>query len=195
MILLSERPNQEVKFLMAPRNYTAIYNQLALMLPPDLMALFAKPMQKGHSTVWFANINRNQVSGNAISYDQLTEDQKNEVADILEIAQTKVSSVLQKNPQAQEWVEELFVLPSTDSIKVFQTSNGLMVNLTEWGSRLLNASDALNPFTTVIRRPRPNRAKVIIQATFTNGSIADNKPFFFKIHNVVKQFKTNHQPS
>lgn len=191
MIYIAEKANSRVKFLLAPRNYTGLYNQLRQFLPEHLLALFAKPIQKSNATAWYADVSEDHISGSFRAYNQLSDEEKNEVSDFLENRQREMASIFEDKVNFNPLFKDLFTIPEEESIYVAQTAEGLQAFMLEWGCQLAAATSEANPLTRIISRPRPSKTKVEIVARNADGTIAANKAFTFEVNSFPKTFTTN----
>lgn len=160
-------------------NHQAVYNKILQLLSAQQdLRLFARPNIIGNHTTWMVDM---PEESSIRHFDQLSEEEKDTVADYLDDAKKKIPAILKSEPELARILNELFIVPSTKDIKVLATSGGgLQPVLTQWGYKTSDLSSSVDPLSFVIQRPRTTTAKVIIELRYTDGSQAADKVFYIE---------------
>ncbi len=190
MLLLAETSKRDVKYLLAPQNYTGLYNKIKSIMPQHY-SFFAKPVVKVNSTNWFFESTQNYKKSDVQSYESISEEQKDLVSDIIEDLKPELLKILKKEPEFKGIADSFFEITSKKDIKVIVTEIDPIVILTHWGCRPSTASSDSDPVSTVVKRPKPNRTNVVIDVKYSDGSIASEKTFYFDYNKLNKKSKTN----
>jgi len=194
MITLHETKNTEVNFILAPENYTGLYNKLEQHLPKELMQFFAKPVKSGTRTKWYIEDNVKYNKNDIKSYDSLDEQQKNMVSDYIEHIKPQIENILSRNRYFEQNSYAFFVIPETKNIKVILTEFEPIIILTQWACKSNSIVTTVDKLKAVINRPKPNREKIIVLVKYTDKSIALNRQFYFEytgFQTVQLKSKTN----
>ncbi|MCC5944178.1 MAG: Ig-like domain-containing protein [Bernardetiaceae bacterium] len=189
MLLLSENQNSEVTQVLQPRNYTQIYNKLKSILSPNEILLFARPDTYSSITRWSAeNYGR---SDKFKSYEMLDEEQKDEVADAIAQLRADIGIKLKEHKEFRNIYKDLFLLPSVQDIKVIETETGIQPVFTQWACKSNEVTALEDPLSILINRPRSNRARVLIQAQYADGTLATEKELFIDYRGREMKISTN----
>lgn len=190
MILLSETSKHDVRYILAPRVYLALYNKIVTILPEDYI-FFAKPQAKTTTTSWYIEKDIAYTKKDIKNYDSLSNPEKDLVSDYIEELKPRLLKVLEHEPEFKDIASSFFEIPSTEDIKVIITEQNPIVVLTQWGCVYNNVSTDTDPITTVVNREKPNRANVVVEINYSDGSVASEKEFFFDYKSLSKKNKTN----
>lgn len=206
---LSETQNNKVNFLLHPHPYRQLYNRLKdiVLKNNNYYLFFAQPDVMDDTTNWateFKEIDTAFGNRGVKSFDSLTDDEKNDIADYIEDMvgekdkdtgkikrKGKIAQILSKDNTFQNLWEEIFLVPAASDIKVVKTEEGIIPILTQWGCKSNETTSHIDPLSVIINRPRPNRAKVIIQVFYTDGSKATDKLFYIEYLGASIKCKTN----
>jgi hypothetical protein len=191
MITLSELPNQKFTFVLRPHNYTQLYNKLKTLLPYSAYSFFARPDIGSESNIWSLENSFDLNRSDILLYDELTDEEKDSVADYIEDKKKSILEVLKQNNELRGIAEQFFNIPSQDSIKVFKDEIGLSVVLTQWGCKSNEVNSEIDSLSTVISRPRITTSKVVVDFYYTDGTKAIDKIFYIENFSKESKLKTN----
>lgn len=191
MIKLSETENHSVIALLQPRNYTGVHNKLSQLLTKDESVFFSRPEPKGYNTVWWCTADAPASDVKILYYDQLTQNEQDEVSDILEDQKAQLTSKLSRESEFIDILENLFTIPSNDDIAVLKSEMEFHPVLTRWGCKLANTLSEVDPLKLVIERPRPKRPVVTVKHQYSDGLVMAEEKFVYGFRNIEKQYKSN----
>jgi len=188
MIQIAKIKNIEVDFLLAPRNYTLLYSRINTLVP-----LYAKHFSKPHSdssfTTWY--LEGNLPQGKLTTFDELNEDDKANVSDLIESIENNISEILKKDTEFKEFFHSLFFVPSFSNIHIVLTEAEPFVVFSGWGCVSNSATSSPNAFKIAQNYPKPNRSRVLVEVVYSDGDIAKNKELYFSYKDSQKIIKTD----
>lgn len=196
MILLTKTKNIDVRFLLSPHNYTWIYNVLKENFHPnnlEYLTFFAKPTVVADTTKWFHDTNE-KISGSKIkSFDDLSEEDKDNASDLLEIKKAEILPLLKTIKEFEGFHDAFFRVPDINNIKIIEnTDEEPTIILTEWACEPASIKAETDPLSVVINRPKPDRTNVVINVTYSDDNIAADKILYFDYKKITaKKIKTN----
>ena len=194
-ILLSQTPNNKVNFLLNPHPYTQLFSRLKTLLKENEgYQFFAIPEILSDTTNWtidMQNIDRQFGSGGVKSYNDLSDEDKDEISDYSETIKEKITAKIANDNTFANLLNKLFFIPDKSDIKIIKTKDGILPVLTQWGCQSNETTSSINALSEVINRSRTSSAKVIIQLTYTDGSKAADRFFYIEYHGKPWKFKTN----
>lgn len=159
-----------------PSNYTQVYNRLQTLLTPEEHRFFARPDVFSNQIKWSSDIETNKPIR---SFSSLSAEEKDEVVDYLEKQKESIKNSLKNNNEINKFLDNLFLVPSQDSIKVITTEKGLIAILTEWGSVSNTSISDINPISMLIKSPRSTTSRVVVKVLYTDGTVAADKTFYY----------------
>ncbi|MBS1664769.1 MAG: hypothetical protein JST68_27230 [Bacteroidetes bacterium] len=178
MLKLVETQNKFVTFVLHPRNYTLLYNKLKADIGLMALQLFARPDVNAVYTYWSTELPEIPEDTPARNFHQLTEQEKDVVADEIESAKASILARLENNPDLKTIAKELLLIPSEKDVLVVSRGSRLYPVLTQWGCRLNDDSSNIDPLAKIIDRPRLTSAGVLIELAYTDGTKASQKEFY-----------------
>lgn len=159
-----------------PSNYTQVYNKLQTLLSKEEHSFFARPDVVSNQIKWSSDV---ETSKPIRSFQNLSAEEKDEVADYLEKQEKNIKASLKNNTDFKKFLDNLFLVPSEESIKVISTEKGLIAILTEWGSVSNTSISEINPVSMLIKRPRSTTSRVVVKILYTDGTVASDKTFYY----------------
>ncbi len=194
-ILLSLTANDKVNFLLYQYNYTQLYNRLRTLLTVNKeYQFFAIPDILTDTTNWtidIQNIDRQFGTRGVKSYNDLSDEDKDEISDYIETIKEKITLKIKNDNTFEPIYSKLFLMPSEADIKIIKTEDGIIPVLTQWGCKSNETTSSIDPLAVVINRPRTNSAKVIIHISYTDGSMAADRFFYIDYLDKPLRTKTN----
>jgi hypothetical protein len=160
-----------------PSNYTQVYNKLQTLLSKEQQSFFARPDIVSSRIKWSSDI---ETSKPIRSFQSLSAEEKDEVADYLEKQEKSIKASLKNDNEIKRFLDNLFLIPSEASIKVITTEKGLIAVLTEWGSVSNTSTSEINPVSMLINRPRSTTSRVVVKILYTDGTVASDKVFYYR---------------
>jgi len=193
-ITLSQTPKNKVDFLLRPHPYLQLHNRLKNLLSKEEYQFFAIPDILNDITNWsvdISGIDRQFGTRGIKSYNDLSDEEKDEISDYIEAIKEKITAKIKNDSTFETIYKKLFLMPDTKDIKIVKTEDGIIPVITQWGCKSNETSSSIDPLAVVIDRPRTNSAKVIVQINYTDGSKAADRDFYFEYNNKPWQHKTN----
>ncbi len=189
MLQIARTENNKSSSVIHKVNYTQLYNQLKVLLPGELISLFAKPDIGDNYTIWTSD----EFSGPASikSFSALSEKEKNLAAGEIEDKKDQILSVLSGHPVLGPMSEQLFFIAEEDDIKWISDGANSTVVLCRWGSKSNLVKTAVNPLTTVINRPGNNRSEVTVRTKYNDGDYASEINISVEYKGNIKNYQTN----
>jgi len=178
MLLLSETPNGKVTYSLSPRNYTGLYNKLKSLLDAEALALFAHPEVYPAHVDWSSTIPGTFTRGEVRNFEQLSEEEKVVVSNTLDTLRARILTRLKDDPEFRPIASSFFQIPSSQDIKVIKQDGRLRPVITQWACRANEFNSDIDPLTTTLDRTLVNTAPVVVEITYTDGSVAARRPFF-----------------
>jgi hypothetical protein len=186
MRIVSRNTHNAIRYL-TPISLEALYAKMKSEFSSDQISFFTKPERRSSETIWYAE---NQA--NIESFQSLSEDDQDTVSDYIESKKAEILKIIDNIPELKAFGETLFTVPSTENIIIFRDGNNqLSAALSQWSCTKLENTNALNPISILINRPRINRSRVTIKITYSDGSIAANKAFSLEYGETLKNLKTD----
>ncbi len=174
MQFIEETSNKEVSFLLHPLNYTQLYNKLRSALSPSDMQLFARPDVLPGSTSWSAT---SSVTGKVISFSMLSDAEKDELADKIELLKNSIFDQLAGSKDFVTILPHLFTVPGETNIKAIYQDNSLQPIFTQWACTSALVKSNIDPLSTFLMRPRLNSDIVSVEFSYHTGQPATELPF------------------
>lgn len=192
MVLLSETLDREVNFILSPHNYIGLYNKLKRYLP-EYYTFFARPTKVGNKTKWYFETNKKYKRNQIKSFNELSEELKDTVSDYIEEIKPEISEILKRKSDVKNFYNSFFKIIEEDDIKVIETEYEPIIILTQWACEPNSVETHIDPLNMVINRPRPDRTRVIIEIKYSDGSIANDRKFYYHYKTFDRARKTNQE--
>lgn len=187
---LSESQNAKINFILGKKDYSQQHALLKNVLGANA-DFFASPARYSDTTRWFLEGNAGLAFDEVLDFATLSNEDKDSIADYIEAKKAKISSVLSQEGAFKNNYEQLFLVPSENSIKVIRTNEGLKAILTEWACKSAETVSTIDPVGFAITRPRLTTANVLIEVFYTNGEPATDKVFYIEYLGRNTREKTN----
>lgn len=186
MKTLSRHSRSEVSCLLK-RNYEGVYSRLLEVLSADEVRLFASVQSLKREMIWDTN---DGISYR--SYSATSEEDKDEVSDILQDYKEQILPKLKHDRELGGIANELFIVPAENDIYVGKREDGsIAVKLTRWACRKSRGETNNDPLYAIVNRPKSNHFPAQIRIRYSDGSLYAQMPFIFTYRDRVKSFKTN----
>ena len=184
--ILATNSHSEVIYLLE-QSYEAVFDRMRKVLNADEIGFFANPQRRAKEQIWYT-----ELAGNFRPFELLSEEEKGTASDLLAEQQLRLLPKLREDVELAPLVDSLFIVPSESALVAgLMPDNHLRVILTQWGCRLAASNRNSDPLRVVINRPRPDRDKVNIMATYSDGSRYYHEEFILEYKDRVKKLKTN----
>ena len=190
MQYINDTKNKEVNFLLHPLNYTQLHNKLKTVLDPKELQLFARPDITTDTTSWTADI---KGQGKMLNFDQLPEEEMDNVADQLEQLKESVTQKLSDIKGLEQVAKHLFTVPEPKDIKAIFIDEVWAPLLTQWACSSNISTSKIDPLSTLLFRPRNNTDHVSVKVMYTNGEMAENKEFYVEYNGKESRESANAQ--
>jgi hypothetical protein len=189
MLQIARTENSKSTAIIYKINYTQLYNQLKVVLPKELMLLFAKPDIGEKFTLWTSESFSEYAQLKPFS--ALSEKEKNDAASQIEEKKDEIVSILANHPTLGAMAENLFIISEEDDIKYVSDGSISSVVLSRWGSKSNVVKTTINPLTTVINRPGNKRSDVCLHTKYKDGDFASNIELSVEYKGAVKNYQTD----
>lgn len=176
MKYISETRNKDINFLIQSMNYTQLHNKLGTILSKEEIRLLAKPDISPDTTAWFAEAG---TGAKIVDHSNLTDAQKDELADIIEQLREQILFKLNNNKDFSQIAKVLFSLPQENDIKCIIEENKIVPVFTQWACNSNLVRSSIDPLSTLLGRPRVNTDDVTIRFNYHTGEPAINKTVYF----------------
>jgi len=174
MQFIEETSNKEVSFLLHPLNYTQLYNKLRSALSSSDMQMFARPDVLPGTTSWSTT---SDVRGKIINFSMLTDAEKDELADKIELLKNSIYNQLAGSKDFVTILPHLFTVPGETNIKAIFQYNSLHPIFTQWACTSALVKSNIDPLSTFLMRPRLNSDIVSVEFSYHTGQPATELPF------------------
>jgi hypothetical protein len=189
MLQIARTENSKTTAVIYKVNYTQLYNQLKVVLPKELISLFAKPDIGEKYTIWTSDSFSDQAQ--LKTFSALSEKEKNDAASQLEEKKDEIVSILANHPTLGALAENLFIISEEDDIKYVSDGSFSSVVLSRWGSKSNVVKTTINPLTTVINRPGNKRSEVCLHTKYKDGDFASSIELSVEYKGAVKNYQTD----
>jgi hypothetical protein len=162
---------------------------MKVLLPRELMSLFAKPDIGENYTIWTSD----EFLGGAVvkSFSVLDESEKNLIAAEIEDKKEQILALLSNSPLLSPFSDNLFLIAEEDDIKVITDGTRSTVVLCRWGSKSNVFKTAINPLSVVINRPGNNRSDVSLFVKYLDGDYASAINTSVEYKGGIKTYQTD----
>lgn len=186
MQTLSRHSRSEISCLLK-RNYESVYSRLLEVLTPEEVSLFASVQSLKREMIWDTNDGIRYRSYSAIS-----EEDKDEVSDILQDYKERILPKLQQDRELGNIASQLLLVPSENDIYIGKKADGsLTVKLAKWGCKKARGETNNDPLYIIVNRPKSNHFPAQVCIRYSDGSPYAQMPFVFTYKERIKSFNTN----
>lgn len=174
---------------LTPQSLEAIHSKLHTVLGEADKAFFAKPERRASETIWYVD-----EQFTVVPSAQLTEQEKDEVADLIDGHRSRISAKIQAVPELRPLAEMLFRIPGQENLHVLRGKDGrLSIMVSQWACSSRDTGSNQDPYSTYVNRPRPDRTPVHVRISFSDGSPAGKMEFLFTYADARRSFLTNEE--
>lgn len=186
-MIIARHTHTSVSYLLKNRGYESVQARLKEILSPEEAFFFASAENRSTERLWYAD-----VDSAGRSFSVISEDDKNEVSDLIASFKEAILPKLLADRELAAIAQELFIIPSEDSIFVFQQANGsLKVCITQWACRSALGDRNVDHLAIIVRRPKPDHTPVTIWAVYSDRTPYAKEPLFFHYKDRVNALKTD----
>ena len=183
--ILAKSDNNEIDFLLKS-SYESVFAKIVDVLGED-SELFASIQRQNKVSRWYGKAE--------YSYHTLamaSEEDKIQASELLENQRSFILSRIKNDRILSPLLDDLFVVPSDADLFLFTRPDGTQgVCLTRWGSVLSSGASKEDPFTKLIKIPKPNHFVVQLSIRYSDNTPYSQKNFYFQYNKAVKVFTTD----